>query len=79
MFSFGTGELILILVIALVIVGPDKIPQLARKIATFIHQLRSVKDDVEKKISISSNDAIDFSSPSHLEKKSDEKDNNNQT
>lgn len=54
MFSFGTGELLLILVITLVIVGPEKLPLLARKIAFFIHQLRSVKDDITQKVSISS-------------------------
>lgn len=55
MFSLGTGELFLLFLILLLVVGPEKIPTLAKEIARFIHQLKSVKSEVESKISISNN------------------------
>jgi len=38
--SVGTGELILILVIALIFLGPDRLPQIARSVGKTIRQFR---------------------------------------
>ena len=54
MFDAGFFELILIAVIALVVVGPDKLPGLARKAGMWIgrgrRMVNSIKDDIEKEI-----------------------------
>lgn len=50
MFSLGIGELILLLAVTLVILGPEKLPILAKDIVRFIHYLRAIRDDIQKKI-----------------------------
>ncbi|MDN5292830.1 MAG: sec-independent protein translocase protein TatA [Eubacteriales bacterium] len=50
-FGLGTQELLLILVIALIIFGPKKIPELARSLAKGINEFRRASREVEKEIS----------------------------
>lgn len=40
LFGISGTELMVILVIALVLVGPDKLPDYARKVGRFIHSMR---------------------------------------
>ena len=51
MFNIGTPELLLILVIALVVVGPRKLPEIARTIGRAINQLKKAVNSVEEEIS----------------------------
>ena len=51
MFSLGFFEIILLLALALVFLGPEKLPALAKEIARFIHQIRSIKDNVDYNLS----------------------------
>lgn len=46
MFNVGTGEIALILVAALLILGPKKLPELARGIGKFLREFRRQTDDV---------------------------------
>ena len=63
MFSIGIFELLILCALALVILGPEKFPKLAKELARLIHQLRSVKDDVQQQVSSISNKTT-----SHLHK-----------
>ena len=48
MFGIGLPELIVILGIALIVVGPDKLPDLARSIAKGILELKKMAEDVKE-------------------------------
>lgn len=43
--SIGTQELILVGMVALIVFGPRKLPQMAKKAGSFIRELRSVSND----------------------------------
>jgi TatA/E family protein of Tat protein translocase len=49
-FSLGGQELLIIVVIALLLFGPDKIPQLARTIGRFTKEFNKYKDIMESTI-----------------------------
>jgi sec-independent protein translocase protein TatB len=46
MFNIGTGELILIAVLALLVLGPKGLPELARGIGKFMREFRRQTDEV---------------------------------
>jgi sec-independent protein translocase protein TatB len=46
MFNIGAGELILIVVAALLILGPQRLPEFARTIGKFIREFRRQTDEV---------------------------------
>lgn len=46
MFNIGTGEFILIAVVALLVLGPTRLPEFARGIGKFIREFRRQTDDV---------------------------------
>jgi sec-independent protein translocase protein TatB len=48
MFSMGPGELLLIAVVVLVLVGPEKLPEFARTIARTIRDLKKYGQEVRK-------------------------------
>ena len=48
MFSLGIFEVLFILIIGLLILGPQKFPKMAKDIAQIIHRLRSVQHDVKQ-------------------------------
>ena len=50
MFGIGTWELLLILVLALIIVGPAKMPEMARTIGKSLAKLKRAADDVKREI-----------------------------
>ncbi len=54
MFDAGIQELLLIMVIALLVVGPDRLPGLARKAGSFIgkvrHYVAGVRKDIEQEL-----------------------------
>jgi len=51
MFDIGFSEMFLILVIALVVVGPERLPGVARKIGRFIGHARRSFDHLKREIS----------------------------
>jgi sec-independent protein translocase protein TatB len=46
MFNIGAGEMVLILVAALLILGPQRLPELARGIGKFVREFRRQTDEV---------------------------------
>ncbi len=50
MFGIGLSELIVIGVIALIVVGPDKLPELARQAGKLFVQFRRMSNDVRHSV-----------------------------
>ena len=50
MFGLGTAELLIILFIALVVLGPKELPKAARTIGRGIRELQRARDDIKKSI-----------------------------
>ena len=44
MFNVGTGELLVILLLALLVLGPDKLPDAARKIGNVMAEVRRMSN-----------------------------------
>ncbi len=54
MFGIGLPELLLILALALIVLGPDKLPQLARQIAEYMGKLKRASDELKSQLDIES-------------------------
>ena len=50
--SLGFGELILILVIAFVVVGPNDLPKVARAIAKVLRQLKGMYAEIKSELDL---------------------------
>ncbi len=54
MFDFGFWEFVIIAVVALIVVGPERLPGLARQIGTWVGKTRrfvnSVRSDIEREL-----------------------------
>ena len=51
MFGIGLPEMIVILAVALIVVGPDKLPELARSLAKGISELKNTMNQVKENLS----------------------------
>jgi sec-independent protein translocase protein TatB len=56
MFNVGTGELLVILLIALIVLGPDKLPDTARKIGNIMSELRRMSSGFQSEMRSAMND-----------------------
>ena len=56
MFDIGFTELLVIFVVALLVVGPERLPSVARKVGLYVGKMRrsfqSIKDEVEQELEI---------------------------
>jgi Tat protein translocase TatB subunit len=59
MLNIGPQELILILIVALVVVGPHRLPELGRTIGKALREFRKIQDDVRDTIRFDLNDGSD--------------------
>lgn len=56
MFGIGGGELVFIILIALMLFGTDKIPEAARTFAKVMAQIKNASNDIKSEIQKSAND-----------------------
>jgi sec-independent protein translocase protein TatB len=70
MFGVGGTELFIILVIALIVLGPNKLPDLARMLGKLMGELQRATSDLKREIDIAGEHKNDSAAP-----KSDEKNN----
>ena len=52
MFGIGTWELVVILALALILLGPAKLPEVAKSIGKTLASLRKSADEVKKEIDL---------------------------
>lgn len=52
MFGIGTWELVVILALALIVLGPAKLPQVAKSIGKGLATLRKSADEVKKEVDL---------------------------
>lgn len=57
MFNVGTGELMVILLVALLVLGPDKLPDTARKIGNVVGELRRMSQGFQDEVRKAMDDA----------------------
>ena len=60
MFGIGTPELILILVVALIVIGPKKLPDIAKAMGRALGEFRRATDEIRENFDLAS---IDHPSP----------------
>ncbi len=60
MFGIGLPEMILILALALIVVGPDKLPDLARSVAKGVMELKKTAEALKKNLTEEGNPLDDI-------------------
>ncbi|MBN2296954.1 MAG: twin-arginine translocase TatA/TatE family subunit [Deltaproteobacteria bacterium] len=68
MFGIGGQELIIILVLALILLGPKKLPDIAKSLGRALGEFQRASDDLKKEIDLSSQ----LSAEEPLQKKPDD-------
>lgn len=59
MFGIGTPELLVILILALVVVGPQRLPDLGRTVGRALREFRKVQDEVRGIVQTGIGDDLD--------------------
>ena len=62
MLNIGTPELLVILIVALLVVGPQRLPELSRQLGRGLREFRKIQDDVKDMVKVDL-DAPDAPSP----------------
>lgn len=50
MFNVGGGEIMVILLLAMLVLGPEKLPETARKVGRFLHEFRRMTSGFEQEV-----------------------------
>jgi Tat protein translocase TatB subunit len=58
MLNVGPLELVVVLAVALIVVGPERLPELARSIGRALRQLRQVQDEVRDMVGMGIDDDV---------------------
>lgn len=56
MFGFGFGEIIFLAILALIVIGPEDLPKLARNIGRLINEIKRGSDSFKSEIMSHQND-----------------------
>lgn len=54
MFGIGIPELIVILALALIVIGPEQLPDVAKQIARFVNELRKAGEEFKRQVDLES-------------------------
>ena len=71
MFGIGTAELVVILILVLIFVGPKKLPDLAKAIGKGLREFKRAQHDFRESISLEADKSED--SPKQIIAKKDDK------
>lgn len=58
MFNVSGGELLIVLFVALVVLGPQKLPEAARKVGQVIHELRRISGSFQREMKAAMEDPV---------------------
>ncbi|NPA48820.1 MAG: twin-arginine translocase subunit TatB [Thermodesulfobacteria bacterium] len=50
MFGIGFPELVVIFVVALIVLGPERMPQMAKQLARWVNEVRKAADELKKEL-----------------------------
>lgn len=80
MFGLGAGEVVIVLVLALIFIGPKKLPELARSLGKSLREFQKAKDELMNEIDTSPKnestrqiDKTDVSNPTQTVEPEEEK------
>lgn len=48
--NIGTGEMLIIAIVALVVLGPERLPEMARSAGKMLHKLRTMSSDLQSQM-----------------------------
>lgn len=60
MFNIGGAELLVILLVALLVLGPNKLPQAARQVGHFLGEFRRIADGFQQELKTAMDDPINM-------------------
>lgn len=52
MFGLGISEIAVILIVALIFIGPDKLPEVAQKLGRLIWQIKHSSEELRKELTL---------------------------
>jgi Tat protein translocase TatB subunit len=56
MFGIGAGEMIVLLIVALLVFGPDRLPEMAKQLASWVRDLRRMVANARRDLNVSASD-----------------------
>jgi sec-independent protein translocase protein TatB len=48
--NLGSGEILVVLLLALIVLGPDRLPEAARKVGEFVRQVRQMSSGFQQEV-----------------------------